>query len=472
MSEDGVSTGHSSVSETEVAAECSLPQHMLVLWISQQVAHTSLLSTQYLPHKQLLKQLCRTPWSRQEHLQGQPLPHSCLQRPLWKKESKAPPALSCPFLSARQHTHLSWAGDKPSLTQVAGEEPTLSCWQPGLVFSQQRESKGCLQDRSLPPQQALITSTPLSKARVSIGDRYCQQREGIAWGVGGQALGRLPGSLCISKRELRTGCFPRRRLCGSEALRPVGADHNCVGWEWVKHWSTATAIHSWFQHGRLCCSISSVYYMQKLPSLLGWQKIIIWQLPYFPGTPAFLWLLDSESGFFLFAVFWPCRERAGSLLLVPGPEPGAEVGGKVELAGEQSLAYAACREKGFPSEATTGFLGKQWGFWKEGQGSEGMSSWTSACCSVEEETWNLVKEEAGFVSALLGSRLGHFQLLSVPGAYRERKEGVWIGITARDSGLLAALVSVLLGQLQGISSIMVTGVILWISWGSGLSIIP
>lgn len=80
---------------------------------------------------------------------------------------------------------LSWAGDKPSLTQAAGGKPTLSHWQPGLVLSQQRESKGCPQDRSLPSQQALITSTPLSKARVSIGDRYCQQREGNAWGVGG-----------------------------------------------------------------------------------------------------------------------------------------------------------------------------------------------------------------------------------------------------------------------------------------------
>lgn len=163
--------------------------------------------------------------------------------------------------------------------------------------------------------------------------------------------------------------------------------------------------------------------MQKLPSLSGWQRIIIWQLPYFPGTPAFLWLLDSESGFFLFDVFWPHQERAGSLLLAPGPELGAEVGGKVELAEGQSLAYAAGREKDFPSEAATGFWGKHWGFLKEEQGSEGMHNWTSVSCSVEEEKWNLVKEEADFVSVLFGNRLGHFQLVSVPEAYKEREEG-------------------------------------------------
>lgn len=99
--------------------------------------------------------------------------------------------------------------------------------------------------------------------------------------------------------------------------------------------------------------------MQKLPSLLGWQKkTIIWQLPYSPGTPAFLWLLDSESGFLLFVVFWPHQERAGNPQPAPGPELGAEVGGKEKLAGEQSLAYAVGREKGFPSEVAAGFWEK------------------------------------------------------------------------------------------------------------------
>jgi len=164
--------------------------------------------------------------------------------------------------------------------------------------------------------------------------------------------------------------------------------------------------------------------MQKLPSLLGWQKkIIIWQLPYFPGTPAFLWLLDSESGFFLFVVFWPHQERAGNLLSAPGPELGAEVGGKEELAEEQSLAYAVGREKDFPSEAAAGFWGKHWGFLKEGQGSEAMHSWTSVSCPVEEEKWSSAKEEADFVSALFGTHLGHFQSVSVPEACRGREGG-------------------------------------------------
>lgn len=30
----------------------------------------------------------------------------------------------------------------------------------------------------------------------------------------------------------------------------------------MKHSSTATAIHSWVQHGRLCCSISSILYAE------------------------------------------------------------------------------------------------------------------------------------------------------------------------------------------------------------------
>lgn len=164
--------------------------------------------------------------------------------------------------------------------------------------------------------------------------------------------------------------------------------------------------------------------MQKLPSLLGWQKIIIWQLPCFPGTPAFLWLLDSESGFFLSVVFWPRQERAGNLLSAPGPELGAAVGGKEELAEEQqSLAYAAGREKGFPSAGAAGFWGKRWGSWKEGRGSEGMHSWTSASCSVREGTWSSAKEGAGFVSALLGTRWGCSQRVSVPEACRGREEG-------------------------------------------------
>lgn len=163
--------------------------------------------------------------------------------------------------------------------------------------------------------------------------------------------------------------------------------------------------------------------MQKLPSPLGWQKIIIWQLPYFPGTPAFLWLLDPESGFFLFVVFWPHQERARNLLSAPGPELEAEVGGKEELAEEQSLAYAVGREKDFPSKAAAGFWGKHWGFLMEGQGSEGMHSWTSVSCSVEEEKWSPSKEEADFVSVWFGTRLGHFQLFSVPEACRGREGG-------------------------------------------------
>lgn len=111
--------------------------------------------------------------------------------------------------------------------------------------------------------------------------------------------------------------------------------------------------------------------MLKLPSLLGWQKkTIIWQLPYSPGTLAFLWLLDSESGFLLFVVFWPHQERPGNPLSAPGPELHA--GGKEQLAGEQSLAYAFGREKGFPSKVAAGFWEKHWGFLKEGQGSEGL----------------------------------------------------------------------------------------------------
>lgn len=108
--------------------------------------------------------------------------------------------------------------------------------------------------------------------------------------------------------------------------------------------------------------------------------------------------------------------------MAPGPELGAEVGGKEELAEEQSLAYAVGREKDFPSEAAAGFWGKHWGFLKEGQGSEGMHSWTSVSCSVEEEKWSLAKEEADFVSALFGTHLGHFQLVSVTEACRGREE--------------------------------------------------
>lgn len=164
--------------------------------------------------------------------------------------------------------------------------------------------------------------------------------------------------------------------------------------------------------------------MQKLRSLLGWQKmIIISQLPYFPGTPAFLWLLDFESGFFLFVVFWPHQERAGNLLSAPGPELGPEAGVKEELAEEQSLAYAVCREKDFPSEAAAGFWGKHWGFLKERQSFEGMQSWTSVSGFLEEEKWSSAKEEANFVSVLFGTHLGHFQLVSVPEACRGREDG-------------------------------------------------
>lgn len=105
------------------------------------------------------------------------------------------------------------------------------------------------------------------------------------------------------------------------------------------------------------------------------------------------------------------------------PELRAEVGGKEELAEEQSLVYAVGREKDFPSEAAAGFWGKYWGSWKEGQGSEGMHHWTSASCSVEEEKWNLVMKEADFVPVLFGLHMGHFQLVSVSEACRGRKEG-------------------------------------------------
>lgn len=44
------------------------------------------------------------------------------------------------------------------LTRVAGGEPTLRCWQPRLVFSSKERGGSCLQDRSLPPQQALLSS--------------------------------------------------------------------------------------------------------------------------------------------------------------------------------------------------------------------------------------------------------------------------------------------------------------------------
>lgn len=43
-------------------------------------------------------------------------------------------------------------------------------------------------------------------------------------------------------------------------------------------------------------------------------------------------------------------------------------------------------------------------------------------CSVEEEKWSLAKEEADFVSVLFATHLGHFQLVSVPEAYRGREK--------------------------------------------------
>lgn len=180
MSEAVVSTGHSSVSDRSGCRV--LPSRSYISAPDFPASCPYIPTSTSIPAPQAAAETALQ--DSLEHLDKScPCPTSACRGPCGKRRAKP----LQPLLPLSQHTTnttpvtLSWAGDKPSLTQVAGGEPTLGCWQPCFP-SKERARAACRTGAFL---SSRLSSLPLLFPGSVLATGIANRERGMLgeWGV-------------------------------------------------------------------------------------------------------------------------------------------------------------------------------------------------------------------------------------------------------------------------------------------------